>query len=211
MEGEGEGEGRGRGRGRGRGNEWHMHNFLEGVGLHSSLYTQQQFICSYNTHTHTHTHTHTQIHKQLIHTHHTQTQHKLIHMHTHTLSHTHTPHIHTHHTSTHTTHPHTPHIHTHHTSTHTTHPHTHTHLPEDQECLDHLLPQVVVNTVYLVFSEHAGQMACQLSRAVRVLAKGLLHDDAVPTPSKKSGEGRRGGGERRGIVTSCGHAIWTLS
>ena len=50
--------------------------------------------------------------------------------------------------------------------------------PENQDVLDHLLTQVVVNTVKLVLSPVWRQCTLELSRTWEVLAEGLLdlHD-----------------------------------
>ncbi len=51
---------------------------------------------------------------------------------------------------------------------------------EDQDVLDGLLPQVVVDAVYLVFVEYTVERAVQLRRAGQVMAERLLYDDARP-------------------------------
>ena len=52
--------------------------------------------------------------------------------------------------------------------------------PHNHEILDHLLPEVVVNSVDLFLLKEAGEMLTQLRRTGRVLPKRLLHYHPTP-------------------------------
>lgn len=56
--------------------------------------------------------------------------------------------------------------------------------PEHHEVLYHLLAQIVINTIDLVFREEGGEMSGQLFRALKVVSKRLLYNYPAPASTQ---------------------------